>query len=180
MDTLGYTGSTLGVTVDLGTMTASGGDATGDVISGFRHVIGSNLADVLTGDDADNNLSGSGGVDRLTGGLGIDTLTGGSGKDVFVFNTLAEGAGDIITDFVRGQDKIELAAIDANAVIAGDQAFVFIGAAAFGGTAGQLRYDNGAGDGFTHVYADGDGDGIADFHLKLAGTYTLTATDFLV
>ncbi len=33
---------------------------------------------------------------------------------------------DDITDFTQGEDKIDLSAIDANGVLAGDQAFTFL------------------------------------------------------
>ncbi len=45
-------------------------------------------------------------ADRLRGGGGADTLTGGGGDDVFV-GTLAEFAGDVITDFGVG-DVLEV------------------------------------------------------------------------
>jgi Ca2+-binding RTX toxin-like protein len=178
-NTLSYAGSATGVTINLLAMTASGGDAAGDVISNFHHVIGSNGADTLIGNDADNQLSGGSGADRLTGGLGVDTLTGGAGGDVFVFNASAEASGDFITDFVRGPDKIDLLAIDANLALAGDQNFSFIGGGAFTNVAGQLRYDNTQGDGFTHILGDANGDGVTDFQIRLNGIYTMAATDFI-
>ncbi|MGC5198439.1 VCBS domain-containing protein, partial [Aphanothece microscopica] len=61
--------------------TASGGDAEGDSISGFEHVMGHVGADRLTGDAGDNLLMGFGGDDTLAGGGGSDTLMGGAGND---------------------------------------------------------------------------------------------------
>ena len=49
------------------------------------------------------------------------------------------GGTDRIADFQIGIDKIDFTGSDANGGLAGDQAFTFIGAAAFGHVAGQLR-----------------------------------------
>lgn len=184
IDTLSYAGSATAVTINLSTNTASGGDATGDIISNFENVTGSNGADTLTGNSGSNTLTGGSGNDRLTGADGFDTLKGDAGNDTFDFNAIGESAvgdfSDIIADFVRGQDKLDVTTIDANSGVAGDQNFSFVGAGAFTNVAGQLRFDNTIGDGFTHVFGDVNGDGVADFEIRLTGTYTLTATDFIL
>ncbi len=54
--------------------------------------------DTLIGNDS-NNL--------ITGLQGADTLTGGAGSDRFVYTSIRD-AGDTITDFVAGTDKIDL------------------------------------------------------------------------
>ena len=87
-DVLSYAHSTAGVTVHLGAGTASGGDAAGDMFSGFEGVEGSAFADTLTGDDDANRLSGGPGDDTLNGGAGNDTIVGGLGAD-----TMSGGAG---------------------------------------------------------------------------------------
>ncbi|MGX2975012.1 Ig-like domain-containing protein [Ursidibacter arcticus] len=69
---------------------------------------GNTLNNVIRGNDVGNTLSGLDGDDTLIGGLGIDTLTGGAGKDTFVFDSALNGKADIITDFVSGEDKIQL------------------------------------------------------------------------
>ncbi|MGX3012859.1 Ig-like domain-containing protein [Ursidibacter sp. B-7004-1] len=69
---------------------------------------GNTLNNVIRGNDVGNTLSGLEGDDTLIGGLGIDTLTGGAGKDTFVFESALNGKADIITDFVSGEDKIQL------------------------------------------------------------------------
>jgi hypothetical protein len=48
---------------------------------------------------------------------------------------------DGIQDFSAG-DLIDLSRIDANTLLDGDQAFEFIGNAAFSKTAGELRFEN--------------------------------------
>jgi len=64
--TLSYLHSLSGVTVDLTKNTASGGDATGDVISGFTNLIGSDYNDVLTG-TVNGYVYGGGGNDTIIG-----------------------------------------------------------------------------------------------------------------
>lgn len=51
-------------------------------------------------------LRGGAGDDILSGGLGTNHLTGGSGADLF---TVAKGGVSYITDFIDGQDNLELA-----------------------------------------------------------------------
>ncbi len=87
LDRLSYAGSASGVSVDLnadgsGFQAASGGDATGDVISGFEHITGSSQGDILTGDDARNFLLGGAGADTISASAGNDFIKGGSGADV--------------------------------------------------------------------------------------------------
>jgi Ca2+-binding RTX toxin-like protein len=74
-DTLSYSNSTSGVTVNIATNTASGGDAQGDVISGFENIIGSSQQDVLTAGAGNNVLSGGAGADTLNGGTDNDTAS---------------------------------------------------------------------------------------------------------
>ncbi len=83
IDLVNYVFSSAGVTINLDTQTYSGGDATGDVLTGFEAVGGSAFADSLTGSPDDDVLSGLGGDDDLVGRGGDDTLVGGDGVDTF-------------------------------------------------------------------------------------------------
>ena len=78
-DTLSYIHSSSGVSVALrgasSAATASGGDAAGDVATGFIHLRGSAHDDRLSGDGRDNIIEGGAGADRLDGGAGTDTLS---------------------------------------------------------------------------------------------------------
>ncbi len=56
-------------------------------VENFSNIIGSQLADSLKVDDANNNLNGSSGNDTLIGGLGADTLDGGAGIDTASYAT---------------------------------------------------------------------------------------------
>lgn len=137
--------------------------------------------DVMNGGEGADTLVGGGGDDRLIGGGGADVLTGGSGRDVFVFQTTIgtgtqPGTRDAITDFVRGIDVIDLSAIDANGILPGSPDFTFLGAAAFTGMAGQLRYSST--DGL--LSGDLNGDGVADFTIELTTLPPLIALDILL
>ena len=139
--------------------------------------------DLLFGLSGGDLMDGGAGNDRLYGDTGIDILTGGSGADVFHFGALnhttaSATTADTITDFntLEG-DRIHLAAIDANTTIAGDDAFAFIGNAGFT-AAGQLRYENVAGE--TRIMGDVDGNGSADFVIVLEGTMTLVENNFVL
>jgi len=80
-DYLYYNTSSAGVSVNLTTNAVSGGDAEGDIISGFECVYGSNYDDQLVGTDGNNTLYGYEGNDVLIGGAGNDYLYGGAGAD---------------------------------------------------------------------------------------------------
>src|SRR5262249_41112534 len=93
IDTVDYSSSAAGVTVNLNLSAAvaqtSAGDASGDKLSGIENIIGSDTGnDTITGNSVANTLSGQTGDDALIGGAGNDTLIGGAGND-----TLAGGLG---------------------------------------------------------------------------------------
>jgi VCBS repeat-containing protein len=128
--------------------------------------------DILQGGGDGDTLAGGAGDDLLHGGLGGDVLDGGAGADHYVFDALNDswrGAPDLI-DHLEAQDVIDVSAIDADASLAGDQAFVLV--AAFDGTAGQavLSYDRTARQ--TLLMLDADGDGKAEFVLAATGAHT--------
>ena len=85
-DTISYMGSPMGVTINLNTGTASGGDAEGDTLGEMiENVMGSDHDDTITGTDGinvGNKLWGHGGNDTLSGREGDDTLNGGAGDDM--------------------------------------------------------------------------------------------------
>lgn len=128
--------------------------------------------DRLFGLGGNDTLIGGGGKDLLDGGLGTDRMTGGLGADRFAFRSATEADGDVITDFSRAEgDRVDLRSIDADAALAGDQAFTWIGGAAFSDVAGQLRFLGGVLEG------DVNGDGGADFQIGLTGVTVLSAGD---
>ncbi|MET1109885.1 MAG: M10 family metallopeptidase C-terminal domain-containing protein, partial [Allosphingosinicella sp.] len=137
----------------------------------------------LFGGKANDTLKGGGQADLIHGNLGADTLRGGGGADVFRYDSTAESnsaSRDLILDFTPGADKIDLSRIDANGAAAGDQAFVWIGASAFSGVAGQLRAFQSGGSWI--LEGDTNGDSVADLvvALTLQGPAPLAAGDFLL
>jgi Glycosyl hydrolase family 12/RTX calcium-binding nonapeptide repeat (4 copies) len=156
---------------------AEGGNDTLHGGRGSDRLIGGDGSDVLLGGMGNDGLRGGAGADRLHGGAGNDRMTGGPGADRFIWAAISTG--DVIADFTRAQgDRINLLALDANAQLAGDQAFAFIGSAAFTGTRGQLRAVISAGE--TRILADINGDRRADLIITLDDAVTLRATDFLL
>lgn len=86
INTLSYANAGGGVTISLAVATAQNtGGAGTDTISNFRHLSGSEFADVLTGDGLDNTINGQNGDDTIEGGLGNDTLIGGGGTDTLSY-----------------------------------------------------------------------------------------------
>ena len=93
-------------------------DATGDTISNFENVLGSDYNDVLSGTNGANTLDGGagndtlngrGGNDRIDGFTGNDIMTGGTGNDTFVFEGWTNNTGiDHIRDFDVNHDHIEI------------------------------------------------------------------------
>ena len=73
------------------------------------------------------------------------------------------------------QDKIDLSTIDANAALAGNQAFAFIGSVAFSGL-GQVRAVQVGGNTYIDVNTQGNID--PDMRIQLTGNITLDALDF--
>ncbi|MFO1255464.1 MAG: M10 family metallopeptidase C-terminal domain-containing protein [Sphingomonadaceae bacterium] len=70
--------------------------------------VGNELDNILTGSASANWLLGGLGNDRINGMGGNDVLFGQGGNDIFVFQPGT--GGDVIGDFVRGQDKIDISA----------------------------------------------------------------------
>ena len=164
-------------------------------------LVGTNDGDLFRGLAGNDVIRALGGGDTIFGGLGADRQTGGLGKDTFFLTSLfdsakgqsglingvfnaAQGSGlrDIVTDFTRGQDKLNLSTIDANTKIGGNQAFAWRGTGNFTGVAGQLieRLYNPAGTAGDKsiVYGDVNGDGKADFQIELTGLKVLGVNDF--
>jgi hypothetical protein len=170
-DTISYAGTSAGVTINLNE-SEGGGAAKEDTIRGFENIIGTGFDDRLTGNEGNNRIDGGAGNDRIDGdkgddiliaGAGADILTGGRGRDIFVFSEVNDGA-DRITDFNARDDRIDLSKIDANSSTAANDAFSFIGNAAFSNVAGQLRFAGG------YLEGDVNGDGIADLSIQLGRT----------
>ena len=72
-----------------------------------------NLIEGTSGNDV---LDGQAGDDILIGGAGDDILTGGEGSDIFIWNKedVATPSHDIVTDFDKSQDVLNLADLLSN------------------------------------------------------------------
>jgi serralysin len=195
-------------TVSSGIDYALGGNVENLVLTGSAASgTGNELDNVLTGNALANRLDGGAGADRLVGGDGTDWLTGGAGGDIFVaeINSVKVDSKngplslDMILDFKKGEDKIDVSGIDAKAGEDGHQAFTFVGNAS-GNKAGDLfaktfgnvnaaeqslgidldGVDGGSPyDGkVTLVFGNTDG-GDPEFAMVLFNTESINTTDFL-
>jgi Ca2+-binding RTX toxin-like protein len=158
------------------------GNANALNLAGLTAISGLAFIDGGAGNDA---ITGSQFADLVRGGLGTDTMTGGLEGDRFEFTSAIEigkkpGLRDIITDFARGEDLIDLSAIDANGLKKGNTAFKFLKkeGAKFTDKAGQLAWDQKKA--VTIVQGDIDGNGKVDFRLELTGVVDLAKGDFVL
>ena len=128
------------------------------------------------------NAIGGNGVDTLVGNRAKNMLTGNGGPDQFSWHSIEDaGLGaqaDVITDFAREPEHINLEGIDAVSTVAGDQAFSFIGSNAFSNIAGQLRTQVEGNS--IRVQGDVNGDSVADFELVVANQTLLFHSDFFL
>lgn len=103
-DTLSYESSRSGVTIDLVTGLAKGGDADGDFFRSIEDIVGSDENDRLTGDNGRNKIDGGRGNDHIDGGSGEDALLGGGGSDKLIGGTGSDKVfGQNGNDIARGQ-----------------------------------------------------------------------------
>ena len=136
------------------------------------------------GNGLDNVLVGNSAANVLNGRIGADDLRGAGGADTFYFDDrhfggLNPSTCDRIIDFSHSEgDRIDLGDVDASTIAADDQAFAFLGTGAFTNVAGELRYQQAGGN--TYVYGDTNGDGAADFMIRLDGSHTLIEGDFIL
>jgi Ca2+-binding RTX toxin-like protein len=199
-DTLvGGIGNDTYVTDGVDAITEAASAGTDLVQSSATLTLGSNLENLTltgsseiygTGNTLNNVIVGNTGANSLDGGMGNDTLTGGAGRDTFIFNGVT-GSGttatatDVITDFIIGQDKISLSAIDAFATSGTNDMFVWKGTAAFSSsTQGEVRFqkfnNSGTANDYTMVWIDNDADKAVEMAIRLTGLYNLTASDFVL
>jgi Ca2+-binding RTX toxin-like protein len=192
-DVASYSAASAGVTASLANATVNTGDAKGDVYVSIERLTGSSHADklygngganLLTGGAGNDVLNGGSGNDVLHGGSGADDLVGGAGADIFVFkaradSTVSTSGRDTILDFSgTGGDRLDLSDIDANSTASGNQAFTYLGTAAFTGKAGELRTIKDASD--TYVYGDVNGDRKVDFAIHLDDAVSLSKGYFVL
>jgi Ca2+-binding RTX toxin-like protein len=168
---------------------ASGSDT---LIGGLGNdtLIGDDDADVLLGGVGNDFLSGGNGDDLLEGGAGQDELVGSAGRDTFVFRAVSESGltasnADVIDNFVRGEDRIDLGAIDAFSATSSNDTFIWRGTASFSSTTGgevsfQQFRSSGSVAAHTMIWIDTDQDAAVEMAIRLPGLHNLTEADFIL
>jgi len=155
-------------------------------LEGNDVISGGGGADKLYGDTGTDTLKGGADKDWIEGGAGRDVMYGNAGADSLVFRDgnfggATTSTADRIVDFSHADgDRIRLDYVDANRAngAATNDRFAFIGTAAFHNVAGELRYQQVSGN--TLVFGDTNGDGLADFMIRLDGSHALVSGDFVL
>jgi Ca2+-binding RTX toxin-like protein len=163
-------------------ITLNGGDGNDRLEANDEHgstLNGENGNDVLV------MLSAGSTGSTLNGGAGADTLSLYFGSFTCDYNAVSDspaGAGrDTIDEFAGQGDDVEFASIidlttiDANVLLSGNQAFTWIGGAAFT-AAGQLRYNTTTGI----LQGSTDGDTATEFEIQLVGAPAISVSDILL
>lgn len=169
-------------------------------LTSIENATGSKGADTITGNAKANVLSGGNGNDIIAAGAGTDTITGGSGRDIltggadsdrFAYTTVAQSAPggtarDDITDFTVDPaagaafiDRIDVKLIDAKAGQTGNQAFIFIGQAAFT-EEGQIRATQSGADTLVEFNTTGANGAEMEILLRNFTASNLTPADFIL
>ena len=76
----------------------------------------------FVGSAGDDTIIGNDAKQNIIGGLGADVLTGNNGSDVFIYRSRVESTvtqTDVITDFFKGVDKIDLTGLNFLGVTSG-------------------------------------------------------------
>ncbi|MDQ0463370.1 Ca2+-binding RTX toxin-like protein [Caulobacter ginsengisoli] len=155
-------------------------DGTGtSAINAMTGNAGANMLDGLAGDDV---LKGMNGDDFLIGGTGSDIMVGGAGADTFVIRQESIHVSgpieiDTVNDLLAGQgDRLDLSAIDADSSTGGDDAFHLVGS--FSHQAGEMTLSFAGG--ITTLQLDVNGDGLADYRMKISGDVHLDSGGWLL
>ena len=158
-----------------------------------------NVSATIKGTIGADSLIGNDGADTLEGRAGADTLTGGNCQDTFVFSSgdtgILEGEADTITDFVSGNDLIDLESItgdnlgtyvEANGTANNFTTFSANATTSFSGSAIDIYVEyNLNGSGNTYIMIDEDNSGavnVGDTLIilsNLSGADGLDSSDFI-
>ncbi len=131
--------------------------------------------DQVYGGAGNDTLYGEAGDDLIRGDAGLDILNGGLGADTYLFLAASDtGATTATADRIQGFSSAQGDLIN----LQGIGVTSFIGTAAFNNSAGEVRTQLIGGN--TYVQGDVDGDGLADFMIRVDGNVTLSSSDFLL
>lgn len=156
---------------------AGNANATGN--SSHNTMTGNLHANTMHGMEGNDHIDGYLGNDALFGGVGNDTVNGNHGNDTFRYGHQLDSTPstfDVIQDFQSGFDRIDLSALDANSLVAGNQAFAFNAVKPFFYSAGDLWLVESNGN--TSVYMDINGDNVADMRIDVLGVTGMPVADF--
>ncbi len=150
---------------------------------GKDYIKGGNQNDTVRGEGGRDNLFGNKGKDAMFGGSGNDKLTGGKAKDIMTGNGGADtfrfvkasdsktgSSSDVIKDFKRGVDHIDLSNLTATP-------FTFDGSGFSGTGPSVTTTKNGT---KLNILVDMDGDGNADMRIILNGVSKVIEGDFIL
>ena len=165
-----------------------GGDDLYDLGGGADIAWGGKGNDTMLGGAGADFLMGEAGNNVIEGGRGGDDLVGTLGNNLFVYGDVAQSHGtgaamDVIENFL-GQDgtshvnRIDLSGIDA-VPGGGEDAFVFVGTAAFTG-AGQVRLVEAGGGTYVEVSTQGGAEPDMQIWLSGVAAASLSAADFVL
>ncbi|OFX10325.1 MAG: hypothetical protein A3G22_00005, partial [Alphaproteobacteria bacterium RIFCSPLOWO2_12_FULL_40_11] len=132
---------------------------------GNDHIVGGRGNDAMLGGDGNDIIKGYDGNDSLTGGAGADVMIGGAGNDQFIFTDLTDSTDsetDIVLDFIRFDDKINLSSLGFDSVTEG-------------------QGSNSSAHGIEYYFEGGNtiiDDPNSNFAVKLAGEIHLDHNDF--
>src|SRR5215510_13214583 len=165
-------------------VTEAVGEGTLDrVLTGVTYVLaaGSEVEILETTDPAATtalDLVGNEFANAIVGNAGSNTIVGGRGLDTMVGNDDADQADIIGSDFdpLLG-DLIGLNLIDADETLAGDQAFTFIGTAAFTAP-GQINWFTNGSD--TYILLNTDADLDHEAAIRVLGVHSVDASWFVL
>ncbi|MET0663615.1 MAG: calcium-binding protein, partial [Ilumatobacteraceae bacterium] len=174
-------------------------DFTNAVLNNVVRIDGGGGADTITGSAGNDTILGGGGNDNINGLGGADTITGGAGNDTLASSVdgavdryvyLADtdsgpgvAAADTIANFLPsgvGADIIDVFAIDANTLVAGNQNHTFRGQLAFSAAVvGDLRWEVVGAN--TQVQTDSNNNGTVELRILLTGApQPLSAANFVL
>jgi Ca2+-binding RTX toxin-like protein len=146
-----------------------------------EHLRGLGGDDHLFGRGAGDRLEGGRSNDRLHGDWDGDLLHGGQGADRFVFKRPAHSTADdqdLILEFSRREgDRLDLRALDGDALRSGDQPLKFVGRSEFEGS-GEVRFTEEFGHTVVEVNLDHDSE--AELGFRLDRDVALHRSDFLL
>ena len=173
-DTVDFSGAAVAIHVNLQISGQQDSGQGADSFAGIENLVGSRFEDALEGSDGRNSLAG---------GAGADTLTGNTDRDRFVYAAIDDGGTttgtyDTITDFVVGEDDIDLTQLyDALGLV-----FSFVGtSAADNNVLGQVSIVSRAGSGETFIRLNITNDVGVEMNISLSGVDPLAigAGDFV-